>query len=58
MSNEYYLVSDSKLYHWDVKGMKWGIRRYRNPDGTLTPAGLSGLREHLSENSTFTETNS
>lgn len=28
-----------ELYHWGIKGMKWGIRRYQNPDGTLTSAG-------------------
>lgn len=30
---------DSKLYHSGVKGMKWGIRRYQNTDGTLTEEG-------------------
>lgn len=25
--------------HWGVKGMKWGVRRYQNSDGTLTNAG-------------------
>lgn len=27
------------LYHWGIKGQKWGVRRYQNKDGTLTPAG-------------------
>ena len=27
------------LEHWGIKGMKWGIRRFQNPDGSLTAAG-------------------
>lgn len=28
-----------RLYHHGIKGQKWGVRRFRNTDGTLTPAG-------------------
>ena len=27
------------LFHDGIKGMRWGVRRYQNPDGTLTEAG-------------------
>ena len=30
----------NELYHFGVKGMKWGIRRYQNADGSLTKDGI------------------
>jgi len=29
----------NELYHHGIKGMKWGVRRYQNPDGSLTELG-------------------
>lgn len=40
--NTYYIAGipfSDELYHHGIKGQKWGIRRYQNPDGTLTSAG-------------------
>lgn len=41
------VVNDGELCHYGVKGMKWGVRRYQNKDGTLTAAGKKRARKEL-----------
>jgi len=38
------------LTHAGIKGMKWGVRRYQNKDGSLTPAGKLRYDRDVREN--------
>jgi hypothetical protein len=39
----------NELYHYGIRGMRWGIRRYQNKDGSLTPAGEKRLNDYKSK---------
>lgn len=58
MANGYILMTNGvfmsvpingELYHYGVKGMKWGVRRYQNYDGLYTKRGLQRFRNAESE---------
>lgn len=38
-TNDWRYYEGGELYHHGILGQKWGVRRYQNPDGSLTPAG-------------------
>lgn len=39
----------NELYHHGILGMKWGIRRFQNKDGSLTAAGKKRVQQDTEE---------
>ena len=47
---EYFVYKDeNELTHWGVRGMRWGVRRFQNKDGSLTKAGQKRYNEELAK---------
>lgn len=47
-----YMSSYDELYHHGIKGMRWGVRRFQNEDGTLTAQGRQRYKDYRSDQST------
>lgn len=51
-------MENRTLLHSGIKGMKWGIRRFQNKDGSLTPAGKKRYVDKEGESNDSPETKS
>ena len=47
-----YYIQSNYLIHHGIKGQKWGVRRYQNPDGSLTAAGK---KRYFNDDGTLTK---
>ena len=46
MGHYYPISARGRLSHSGIPGMKWGVRRYQNPDGTYTVEGKARKRAY------------
>ena len=49
MSEYYFTGSPDYLEHHGILGMKWGVRRFQNADGSLTPEGRARYGDVLTK---------
>lgn len=51
------MLRTDELYHHGIKGQKWGVRRYQNPDGSLTKEGKERqmYRNNIIRNRSYTD---
>lgn len=47
--NNFRTAYPNELYHYGIKGQKWGVRRYQNPDGSLKAAGRKRYQVSISD---------
>lgn len=45
-------MDNYELYHYGIKGQRWGVRRFQKKNGSLTPAGKKRQKEKWSEDAT------
>lgn len=48
-------IVNNKLQHHGVKGQKWGVRRYQNKDGSLTPEGRKKYSDSIADTKVYTK---
>lgn len=39
------MIMNKTITHYGIKGMRWGVRRFQNPDGSLTRRGIKRLEK-------------